>query len=372
MKSTGSDFTFKGILNDGTYSSSISPNRLSLLGNPYPSALDADQFIADNSSAIAGTLYFYDSTNDDTHYRNAYTGGYATRVIGVGTGFGAGTAPAQYIPVGQAFFVYSEGSTTGEIEFKNSQRAFATLGGNSNFYGKTNVKRNTTPILRFVFQFKIGNSEVYKRQLALAFRGLTNGYENGYDAFMFDRQPSDAGLKSSFPSSPYVISSIDYFNEEMRIPLEVFLDENRAVTFSLDAIENFSATVYLEDSVENIHYNLSENGDATLNLSSGNYTDRFFISFMNRTVLNIDGVTTNKDFSVFVDYSLKELKVLSENDAKVNVLKVFNILGQEVLSKEYRRLEKEIAIKTSGFTSSVYIVKLFTNKGVLTKKIVIK
>jgi hypothetical protein len=158
----------------------------------------------------------------------------------------------------------------------------------------------------------------------------------------------------------------------MRIPLEVFLDENRAVTFSLDAIENFSATVYLEDSVENIHYNLSENGDATLNLSSGNYTDRFFISFMNRTVLNIDGVTTNKDFSVFVDYSLKELKVLSENDAKVNVLKIFNILGQEVLSKEYRSLEKEIAIKTSGFTSSVYIVKLFTNKGVLTKKIVIK
>ena len=80
----------------------------------------------------------------------------------------------------------------------------------------------------------------------LAFRGLTNGYENGYDAFMFDRQPSDAGLKSSFPSSPYVISSIDYFNEEMRIPLEVFLDENFDV-FLLVAIKFFLSKITLSD-----------------------------------------------------------------------------------------------------------------------------
>ena len=373
MKSTGSDFTFKGILNDGTYSSSISPNRLSLLGNPYPSALDADQFIADNSSAIAGTLYFYDSTKDDTHYRNAYSGGYATRVIGIGTGFGAGTAPGQYIPVGQAFFVYSEGSTTGEIEFKNSQRDFAILGGDSNFYGKTSSKNNAIKVLRIGFQFEIGSSEVYKRQLALAFRGLTNGYENGFDAYMFDRQPSDAGLKSLIPSSPYVISSIDYFNDEMRIPLEVFLDESRVVSFSLDSIENFSATVFLEDSVEDVYYNLSKDGAATLNLSLGNYTDRFFISFINKSVLNIDSTSTNKDFSVFVDNNLKELKVLLENNGKINALKIFNILGQEILSKDYRSFfEKEISINISGFSSSIYIVQLLTEKGVVTKKIVIK
>ena len=204
MKSTGSgvqNFTFVGIPNDGTYTSSINENTLSLIGNPYPSAIDADQFISDNTSAITGTLYFYDSTNDVTHTRGSYTGGYATRVSGVGTPFSGGNTPGQYIPVGQAFFVTRDVPGTGTITFENSQRTFQVRGANSIFFSKKSndvkveKKQNNLPILRLGLEFDIDDDRKYHRQLAIAFRGLTSNYEAGFDAEMFDRQPTDIGLK---------------------------------------------------------------------------------------------------------------------------------------------------------------------------------
>ncbi|MFY0629744.1 MAG: T9SS type A sorting domain-containing protein [Flavobacteriaceae bacterium] len=374
MKSTGGgtqNFTFKGVINDGTYTSVIDENRLSLIGNPYPSAIDADQFISDNSSVIIGTLYFYDGTNDVTHAQGEYAGGYATRVSGVGTPFGAGATPSQYIPVGQGFFVARTASGSGTITFQNSQRFFQTIGG-TNFFNRTSEESNNIQVIRIGFQFELDNSDMYKRQLAIAFRGLTNNYEEGFDAQMFDRHASDLALKLDDRTEPFVISSIDYQDEDMRIPLELFLDENRDVTFNLDAIENMSATVYLEDSVDNVHYNLSDDGAVTLSLPIGDYTDRFFISFINRSVLKTDDFSISSDFSIFYNGNLEEMKVQRRNDGQVLGVKIYNILGQEVETQEFSNtLQNEFSINVSHLSSALYIVKLYTNKGVFSKKLII-
>jgi hypothetical protein len=375
MKSTGSgtqNFTFKGVINDGTYTSIIDENRLSLIGNPYPSAIDADQFIADNSSAIVGTLYFYDSTDDTSHERGEYSGGYATRVSGVGTPFGSGVTPGQYIPVGQGFFVARTDSGSGTITFQNSQRSFQTIGGGTNFFSRTSEENNNLQVIRIGFEFELPGSETYKRQLAIAFRGLTDNYEEGFDAQMFDRHASDVALKLGDRTEPFVISGIDYQDEDMRIPLLLFLDENREVTFNLDAIENMSATVYLEDSLEGIHYNLSDDGPAILSLSTGDYTDRFFISFINRTVLKTEDLSINSDFSVFYNGSLEEVKIQRRNDGQVTAVKLYNILGQEVEAHQFSNtFENEYSLDASHLSFGLYIVKLFTNKGVFSKKLII-
>ena len=103
--------------------------------------------------------------------------------------------------------------------------------------------------------------------MAIAFRGLTNNFEKGFDAEMFDRQPSDLDLKIEGRTEPIVIKGIDYLDETMRLPLELYLDVNREVTFSLEGIENMSATVYLEDALDGRHYNLSE-GSVNLTLDA--------------------------------------------------------------------------------------------------------
>lgn len=386
MKSTGSgtqNFTFKGIPNDGTYTSTINQNTLSLIGNPYPSAIDADQFITANTSAITGTLYFYDATNDTSHNRGAYTGGYATRVLGVGTPFSGGSTPGQYIPVGQAFFVTRDLAGSGTITFENSQRAFQVRGASSQFFSKNkntskehfikNKTKSSLPILRLGFEFNITETKKYHRQLAVAFRGVTSNYEAGFDAEMFDRQPTDIGLKVFGKTTPFVITGIEKFAKNLQIPLYVYLDKKRNVSFSIDGLDNLTTNVYLRDVLTNQYYNLTEeNKTISLDLDSGTYSDRFFISFSN-TVLSVDEENVlSKNVLIYVDKKTKELVVKPKNSIEIKQVKVFSILGQEVLSSNKVMKENvEHRINLEMISGAIYIVKLETNKGLFSKKVVI-
>ena len=372
MKSTGGgtqNFTFKGVINDGDYTSSIDQSNFSLIGNPYPSAIDADQFISDNSSSINGTLYFYDGTNDTSHYQGEYTGGYATRVSGVGTPFGGGATPSQYIPVGQGFFVERNTAGIGTITFQNSQRSFQT---GADFMGRTNEIGNLQ-VIRIGFEFDLPENDEYKRQLAIAFRGLTNNFEKGFDAEMFDRQPSDLALKIEGRTEPFVITGIDYLDETMRLPLELYLDVNREVTFSLEGIENMSATVYLEDALDGRHYNLSE-GSVNLTLDAGDYSDRFFIAFIDQeaVALSTEDSTFLSGYQVFYAPDLEEITIQKQNEGILKKVKVYNLLGQEVLEYEAENpSDIQFTIPTDTLKSALYIVRVQTEEGWFSKKLVI-
>lgn len=97
---------------------------ITLTGNPFPSALDADAFITDNinsiggSDGITGTLYFWEHWGGGTHNWQEYQGGYATYTLAGGvmatshpdvnqTGSGTKT-PGQYVPVAQGFYVIQQ------------------------------------------------------------------------------------------------------------------------------------------------------------------------------------------------------------------------------------------------------------------------
>ena len=94
MKSTGvvgQNFTFMGTPNDGSIVFNFTGNTSSLLGNPYPSALDITDFINTNVNAIDGTLYFWEHTGEDSsstsiegHTQAGYQGGYSQRNIAMG------------------------------------------------------------------------------------------------------------------------------------------------------------------------------------------------------------------------------------------------------------------------------------------------
>ncbi|HFX17511.1 MAG TPA: hypothetical protein ENK64_00015, partial [Flavobacteriales bacterium] len=142
---TYKNWTFAGTPNDGDYSLSITAGNDYLVGNPYPSSLDADQFIKDNINSanggnnsidvFNGTLYFWEHTDGNDHYKDHYDGGYASYNLTGGTPstswksgntVGAKT-PDRYIPVGQGFFVWSETTNDGgNITFNNAQRIFKT------------------------------------------------------------------------------------------------------------------------------------------------------------------------------------------------------------------------------------------------------
>ena len=83
--------------------SNVVNNGLELISNPFPSAIDFDDFASDNNTYIQDMYYIYDPT----------AGNYVTRASGIG-----GT---QYLQHGQGFFVYTKAN--GNISFTNAHKS---------------------------------------------------------------------------------------------------------------------------------------------------------------------------------------------------------------------------------------------------------
>lgn len=90
------NYTFVGTPNDGTYTYASIPSGVNILvGNPYPSAFDVQEFLSDNS-ALGSTIYLWqqaavDNTSEG-HFSSGYNGDYA--IINSSTST-SGTLPSE-------------------------------------------------------------------------------------------------------------------------------------------------------------------------------------------------------------------------------------------------------------------------------------
>ena len=190
MKGTGGEetidatqnYVFKGKPNSGTITLNLAPIQTYLIGNPYPSALDADEFILDNlagrnaegKNVFNGALYFWDHFGlSNNHNLAEYEGGYATYTLTGGVpgindssltlnnNISGLKTPQRYIPVGQGFFVDADlaltpaisGTTAsvqgGTINFKNSQRVFMREAITTSLFMKSSgTKKAKTPDIK--------------------------------------------------------------------------------------------------------------------------------------------------------------------------------------------------------------------------------
>ena len=121
-------YVFNGKPNNGDVNLPIDAGNDYLIGNPYPSAIDANEFILDNgpnhdgaggAPLINGALYFWEHWGGGTHNLTSYQGGYATYNLSGGTAavsygvidpnFSTGGTPnkipGRYVPISQGFFV---------------------------------------------------------------------------------------------------------------------------------------------------------------------------------------------------------------------------------------------------------------------------
>ncbi|SDR73271.1 LamG-like jellyroll fold domain-containing protein [Christiangramia echinicola] len=72
------NYSFRGKPNNGDISVAVGKDQNLLTGNPYPSAIDSEQFIQDNLDSFNGSIYFWDHFGpENSHYLEEYVGGYA-------------------------------------------------------------------------------------------------------------------------------------------------------------------------------------------------------------------------------------------------------------------------------------------------------
>lgn len=391
MKGSGAaggsqNYTFEGVPFTGDIEQIISDGQISLLGNPYASAIDANQFIIDNDGIIDGTLEFWDHfETTNSHVLAMYKGGYAKynlseKIRAVNSDSISDREPQRFIPVGQGFFVAAANGiqNNSQIVFKNSQRAFvrendtdgmqmfgSPEGANSN---PVNLEEPTRIRLNMV------SSDNYTHQIAIGFMGdnATEGIDYGYDALLKDTDPNQ--FYFMHPEAKLLIQGVGYFDIEKNYPLGIIANVPGRYTFSIDRILNLveNAPVYLYDNEKQIYHNL-RNSDYYVNLPQGEHNTRFSLRFKNHSLES--NMNTQEMLNAIVVYRQNDRLIIANPTEQLTILSanMFNVLGQEVSAWNISNgRDSYIELPLRPLAAGIYVVQVQTDNGVVSKKINIR
>lgn len=408
LKGSGaaSNFTFVGKPNNGTISTNtVLAGNLLLVGNPYPSAIDAYKFINDNITSVRqgvagidGTLYFWEhASNNNTHILANYLGGYSMLNLVGGTspivpagisGIGLSSKiPKQYIPVGQGFFVYGKAGITGSVPvvFNNGQRNFVKeTDATSATLFKTKLNPKTTQVqvendasvtTDNYKKIRLGYNTIdgYHRQVLLGFMNekATNGIDYGYDALNIDDYPNDMYFLSE--ENQLVIQGVGFFDAAASYPIGIKTSDEGTASFTVDAMENFDEvqTVFIYDNLTDTYHNIRDE-KFEVNIPVGENNSRFSIRFTDKTLKTEQNTLSD---SIQIKHVQKgNILVINNNllNVKAENLTLYNILGQSIATWEIENQEQQnIQIPIKNISAGVYIAKLKTSEGVIVKKIIV-
>lgn len=398
--SANQNYTFLGKPNNGTITTPIAPNNLILTGNPYSSALDATQFLNDNTASTTKTIYFwqhYDSNN--SHVTSQYQGGYATRNLTGSTppisppgisGLGSSSKTQnQYIAVGQGFFIFGS-ATGGNIIFNNNQREFTkedNIASNTIF--KNTAGKAAATVNHFdknedfqatadsfsKLRLSFTGADAANRQVLLGFmnENATSAIDLGYDAEHIDMQPSDMYFLNT--GKKLNIAGEGFFTIETVLPIGVKNSELGLVSFKLDEKLNFDLNqeIFIHDLLLDSYTNLNVT-NYNLVLPQGTFEERFTIVFKNNAILSNQNFTSIE--SIKMIYSNDQSSIAIQNnvlDTTVEKVILYNMLGQQISDYTIEnQSQTNIIIPIKVLSTGTYIVTMKTNKGLTSRKITTK
>ncbi|GAL60706.1 internalin putative [Algibacter lectus] len=342
--STDKNYVFQGKPNNGTIALPITAGNASLVGNPYPSAIDAHAFINDNPH-LDGTLYFWEHYGGNSHILKNYEGGYATYNYSGGvptiakatpdadvaqTGSSTKT-PARYVPVGQGFFV--KATSGGNVTFNNNQRIFETeASSTTSLFVRGTAKKTTTAAtdssledLRTKLRLNYNSPDGYTRQLLTTIdENATLQIDRGYDAPLIEDNEED--MFWTIGDNSFVIQGIDEASETTALPLSVKTQTAGEVVISLAELKypTDGFELYLKDNLTQTYHDLLENSSYTTSVEEGITANRFEIVFAKPTnTLGIsDNEITQDIISIYYDPSDAAIHITNPDNFQLKTSQV--------------------------------------------------
>lgn len=385
------NYILQGKPNNGTINLTVNAGNDYLIGNPYPSAIDAVKFLLDNKATISalgstnGTLYFWKHWGGGSHIANDYQGGYATFSLSGGipaASKGTETSqdfqieiPDRFIPVGQGFYITSE--TDGTIKFNNGQRIFYTNHNSNSIIFKNNKSnknensKSGDPRMKLRIGFNSVNT--IRRQLLLTVdEDATSGVDWGYDSKYIDTQIDD--MYWMLNNEKYLIQAINTITDETRIPLGIHTDTAGFNSITIDKLENpirQDLNIYLLDKDLNIYHDLQESRYKTY-LPAGSHVNRFEIAFSKSTTLSAESKEQTDTVEAYYANEKNSIVINNPLTQTIKSVEMLNIIGQSLFHLTTNSNKNHIEYRVPRNIAGNYILKIETDLGKTTKKILIK
>ena len=391
-------YTFNGVFNNGDITvslyrndSEMNDNNWNFIGNPYPSAIDADTFFSANPD-VDGAIYLWSQNTPPSRDANGNQvinfsdSDYAIINSGVGeTAGGDGVIPNRFIPSCQGFFVmYSDSATPistvgnisqGSVMFSNSMRVKGAT-DNSQFFKTLNTKNKPKEVVNNKLWLNLtSNNGVFNQTLIGYVDGATK-HDDGsrFDSAKVSALKSSAILYSIIKGSDkkYAIQGKNTkdlsVNEKIQLGFSTAISVPTIYTLSIEKFQGQffeDNTIYLKDKTLRETHDLSAS-DYTFTSEVGEFKTRFEIVF--KSLGNSNVSETN---SVSISKAYNDATVFSTEDKSgIRSVKIFDFYGSLLYSLKGNASSETYTLSKLK-SNTVYIAKVELSDGsIFTKKII--
>ena len=368
-----SSVTFSGPVNNGLISTPIvlsqntgnANDDYNLIGNPYPSAFKADDFITMNTN-ISGTLYFWthvtqiSTANPGPDVYNFISADYAMYNLSGGTSSTTGSAqPNGYVASGEGFFV--EAITPGNVWFNDSMRGKGY--SNASFF-KTNNAIVGVNAQRDRLWLDMQNPEgMFSQQLIAYFDNTTLGFDRGYDGIV---NPTNNFISfySLVGNENYRIQARPTFDVTDRVPLGYFSATTGTFSIGINNLEGvlIGQNVYLEDTLLNVTHDLKQ-GPYTFTSNYGTFNSRFVLKYTDTTLTNNTFAANGNQVLTATKNQQLQIKSMEQS---IDSITVYDLLGRVIASKT--QIQANETTINNLPTQQVLIVKIQLENGQVVSK----
>ena len=348
---------------------------LNLIGNPYPSSINADLFLTDpaNSSNVNGTIYLWThntAITNNNYTANDYakynlTGGVST----ASTALSGGVTPTGKIASGQGFFIeansaLSNGSYT--ATFKDAMR----INRNNNQFFKLVHHDTIASLEKHRIWVSLSNQEgAFSESLIGYIQGATNSFDSLFDAKTIPSQNTIA-IYTMIGTESYSIEgrNLPFTNFDV-IPLGY--NTTTAGSFTIN-LENFDGIfndqkVYLHDKYNDTYTDLKANS-FTFTTAVGTYNDRFELRYSLPT-LNTNSLANNPE-DVKISAVNHKLIIFS-NVTSIFRIEIYDTLGKLLFTKDNLN-SNEIQTELNAMPTQIVLVKTtLQNQETIIKKAIL-
>ena len=367
-------FTFTGIDNIGSVFNDISnsgPNNAewNLIGNPYPSYLNVQNFLSHDVGGAKNIELFDASTAAIYGYDGSALNGWTIYNL-------ANTTASTVIAPGQGFFVSADATNAPlyDLEFTPAMRSIATgTPALDDDFIVGRVGACVDGLTYFTLEASTTNDS-YSTQVY--FNGISDlGFNFGLDAELFNN-PSFvlySELVDLDPGDPTQIAlqSINLTDlANTTIPLGLRANQGEQITFTLtDLCLPVSTEVFLDDTVAMTTTLLNTTDYVFTPSTAIDGTGRFFLRVFDATL----STTENKldTLSIFALNSEKQIVVKGQLQDNT-VLSLYDIQGREVLTTQLDNSSLDNRIDVSELSAGVYVVNVQNNEQQKSQKVIIK
>ncbi len=342
LANASGDITFSGTMltdNLAPVNLATTGDGFNLVGNPYPSYVNASTLLTDNTGSLdSQTVWVWNQAN----------GVYDAKVT---------VSNFQFAPA-QAFFVKSNGSA-GTLSVNESYQSHQST--------DTFQKGGNTEV-----QLTLSKGDKNRDATVYYLNNATKGFDNGLDGELFGGSSYDFVLYSELVSDTdgkkYQIQSVPKSElETIAIPIGVVA--NQGETYKISSA-NFNLpegiTVYLEDTKTNVFTSLNEDAYTFTPTENLNGTGRFYLHTASKALSvddqSIDGISIFK-------VNENTLRVTGFENEKVSFT-MYSVLGKKMFTSNFEGTNSN-DITLDNLATGIYIIDLSTSTKKVSKKILI-